>query len=271
MQLPNTPTTNLGCATGDIIDTAPVYAACVAPTFPSNSGFTGSGTGSAFAGGPAYATAGFSLQAAGVSPASATQPGTGSVAFASFTDDVITISGPPGSTFQGGNINFELVGVISPTSTTQSSVQIQAYRDFVDTFNGVISRTSPCVDPFVQCFTAGDNNTGFITGFSADPLTGKMRADARVGVGSSSTNTVTVHINLLLTAYASGPSSEVSFLDGFGYTTSGPVVTGLQPGWTANSSSGSIVNNMAVVPEPSTWALVAVPLIGLAAIRRRRE
>jgi hypothetical protein len=267
----NTSANGSGCGTPIQTDTGPVFAACTTATSPFNLGVTGSGTGSTLADSSAYATAGFSLQAAGISPANATTFGAGSFATASFSDDVITISGPPGSLFPGGNINFELVGAISPTSTTQSQVQIQVTRDFVGTFTGIISRI-PCVNPSIPaCFTASDNNTGLFKSFGANPLTGKIVADASVGVGSSFTNTVTVHIDLSLKASASGPSSDVSFLDGFGYTTSGPVVTGLPTGWTANSASGSIVNNMAVVPEPSTGALVAVSLFGLAAARCRRD
>jgi hypothetical protein len=51
----------------------------------------------------------------------------------------------------------------------------------------------------------------------------------------------------------------------------GVPVFNLSSGWTANSADGSIVNNLLVaVPEPSTWALIAIPLLGLSASRRRR-
>jgi len=56
---------------------------------------------------------------------------------------------------------------------------------------------------------------------------------------------------------------------GLSFSQRGPVFN-LPAGWTANSLDGSIVNNM-LVPEPSTWVLIAIPLMGLAVTRRRGE
>ena len=66
-----------------------------------------------------------------------------------------------------------------------------------------------------------------------------------------------------------GPcGTSTNYLSTLGLRTTGPVFN-LPAGWTANAPDGSIVNNLFVaVPESSTWALVALSVLGIVAARR---
>jgi hypothetical protein len=64
-------------------------------------------------------------------------------------------------------------------------------------------------------------------------------------------------------------SLDVLALDTLSFALSGPVLN-LPPGFTANSEFGMIVDNVYVIPEPTTLTLATLGLLGMSYRRRKR-
>jgi len=228
-------------------------------------------------GGTASAVAGLTSNPASLG-AKAIATGTGAsngyaTAKAAFSGFQVTFSGPSaGATTT--SLNLSLSGSMSPGSSYMFAdltlVTVLSGSQGSVTGNGSLGLSvQPQPGPFPGPPMMMTSSSGILSGKT--PIGGTFSTPA---LSIVSGDTVLLDMSIVVSAQCSnqgvGCTASADYLNTLKFVEGVPVFN-LPSGWTANSADGSIVNNLLVaVPEPSTCALIAIPLLGLSASRRRR-
>lgn len=116
------------------------------------------------------------------------------------------------------------------------------------------------------------DSSGFLTGYTGN---GPIAVSVPVVFSTTATEFLQIELRIAVDAFNSESQSasvDVDFLDTLRFADPGQLVTftsGLNP--TLNSTTGEIVDNQIVVPEPSALALAVTATLGAAGFARRRR
>lgn len=188
---------------------------------------------------------------------------------ANFGMDNIVISGPPGEVVTysvNGSVSGGIGASMSGTGSTYSGASVTLKFSTGSSFGGF--GNAPLGSMSVDG-GGGVSRTGVFAGFPVESMSNSAWTSptwqARAG------DTISVGMVLETSAAVDHRFGGTGFMDAFAdfsrtvmFSTTGPVFN-LPPGWTANSSDGSIINNT-YVPEPAAATLAVVS--GLVLLRR---